>query len=180
MNISGPLDDNVCHIPQPALHSPLSERASHFINPPVPEAEVTHCVDSGSYRSPHVVFFVLAMILIGCGGTPIFTLGTTYIDDHVRQESSSMYIGCMYSTVAFGLVCGFLLGSYMLANHENSFGSGVVPEDIFSGHPKFIGAWWAGFIVLGILLILVRTLSYSFFFMFVNFSLYQLHLPLSP
>lgn len=164
VNISGPLDDNICHIPQAALHSPLSERASHFISPPhVPTADgERHCEDSGSYKSPHVLFFVLAMILIGCGGTPIFTLGTTYIDDHVRQESSSMYIGCMYSTVAFGLVCGFLLGSYMLSMHENSFGSGVIPEDIFSGHPRFIGAWWAGFLVLGVLLILVAIPFFAF------------------
>lgn len=61
----------------------------------------------------------------------------------------------MYSMVAFGLVCGFLLGGYFIQVHENSFGSGNVPFDISPGHPKWIGAWWAGFIMLGILLILV-------------------------
>ncbi len=45
-------------------------------------------------------------------------------------------IGCMYSMVAFGLVCGFLLGGYFIQVHENSFGSGTVPLDIFPGHPK--------------------------------------------
>ncbi|KAI1285077.1 Solute carrier organic anion transporter family member 5A1 [Halotydeus destructor] len=155
VNMSGPLDDNICHIPRPTLGSPLAERASHFILPPVPEAEQGHCADSGSYRSPHLVLFAIAMILIGCGGTPIFTLGTTYIDDHVKQESSSMYIGCMYSTVAFGLVLGFLLGGYFITVHENSFGSGLVPVDLYPGSPRWIGAWWAGFILLGVLLILV-------------------------
>jgi len=38
--------------------------------------------------------------------------------------------------VAFGLVCGFLLGGYFIQVHENSFGSGTVPLDIFPGHPK--------------------------------------------
>lgn len=68
----------------------------------------------------------------------------------------------MYSTVAFGLVCGFLLGGYFITVHENSFGSGVVPRDIFPGHPKFIGAWWAGFILLGVLLILVAIPFFAF------------------
>lgn len=37
--------------------------------------------------------FVVAQLLLGCGGSPLLTLGTTYVDDHVRPESSSMYIG---------------------------------------------------------------------------------------
>lgn len=98
---------------------------------------------------------MIAMVLIGCGGTPIFTLGTTYIDDHVPKESSGMYMSCMYAMVAFGLVCGFLLGGFLISVNENSFGTGVIQPDIFPGHPKWIGAWWAGFILLGVLLLLV-------------------------
>lgn len=61
----------------------------------------------------------------------------------------------MYSMVAFGLVVGFLLGGYFITMHENSFGTGHIPADIYPGHPKWIGAWWCGFVLLGILLILV-------------------------
>lgn len=39
------------------------------------------------------MLFVFAQLLLGCGGSPLFTLGTTYIDDHVRPESASLYIG---------------------------------------------------------------------------------------
>ncbi|RWS08847.1 solute carrier organic anion transporter family member 5A1-like protein [Dinothrombium tinctorium] len=153
VNISGPLDDNICHIPTPALHSPYAERASHYINPPAPEADPSQCRDGGTYRAPHILIFMLAMVLIGSGGTPIFSLGTIYIDDHVKQENSSIMVG-------FGLVCGFLLGGYFITIHENSFGTGTIPADIYNGHPKWIGAWWMGFILLGILLILI---SFPFF-----------------
>lgn len=68
----------------------------------------------------------------------------------------------MYSTVAFGLVVGFLLGGYLITVHENSYGSGVVPPDLYPGHPKWIGAWWAGFILLGILLIFVSIPFFMF------------------
>lgn len=61
----------------------------------------------------------------------------------------------MYSMVAFGLVCGFLLGGFFINVHENAFGTGIIPQDIFPGHPKWIGAWWAGFILLGVLLLIV-------------------------
>lgn len=40
-----------------------------------------------------VMVFIVAQLLLGCGGSPLLTLGTTYVDDHVRPESSSMYIG---------------------------------------------------------------------------------------
>lgn len=61
-----------------------------------------------------------SQLLLGCGGSPLFTLGTTYIDNHVKRDSSSMYIGFMYSMCAFGPVCGFLLGAYLLSHHVDT------------------------------------------------------------
>ncbi|KAJ6223851.1 hypothetical protein RDWZM_002396 [Blomia tropicalis] len=153
-------DDNTCRIPQPQLSSPFLEKASQFINPPLGSYHETiddpTCIEADQRTiAPQMLVFMLAMVLIGCGGTPIFTLGTTYIDDHVPKESSSMYMGCMYSMVAFGLVCGFLLGGYFINVHENALGTGITPPDIFPGHPKWIGAWWLGFILLGILLLVI-------------------------
>ena len=60
-------------------------------------------------------------LLLGCGGSPLFTLGTTYVDNHVKRDDSSMYIGIMYSMCAFGPVCGFLLGAYLLSHHVDTF-----------------------------------------------------------
>lgn len=51
------------------------------------------CNTKSTYRAPQLVVFIIGMILIGCGGTPIFTLGTIFIDDHTPREDSSMYIG---------------------------------------------------------------------------------------
>jgi organic anion transporter 3A len=68
----------------------------------------------------------------------------------------------MYSMVAFGLVVGFLLGGYFITMHENSFGSGVVPPDLYNGHPRWIGAWWGGFVLLGVLLILIAIPFFTF------------------
>lgn len=45
------------------------------------------------HASSYVFVMVLAQVLIGVGGTPIFTLGTAYIDNHVKQDDASVYLG---------------------------------------------------------------------------------------
>lgn len=80
-----------------------------------------NCIQGTPSTAGPVLLFVVAQLLLGCGGSPLFTLGTTYIDDHVRPESASLYIGCMYSMAAFGPVLGFLLGAYLLSFHMDSF-----------------------------------------------------------
>lgn len=52
-----------------------------------------NCIKSKASTFGPVILFIIAQILLGGGGSPLFTLGTTYVDDHVRKESSSMYIG---------------------------------------------------------------------------------------
>ncbi|KAG1688583.1 Solute carrier organic anion transporter family member 3A1 [Nymphon striatum] len=126
------------------------------------EFETDQCADDRSSSGLYVFIFMLAQILIGCGGSPIFTLGTTYIDDHVKKESSSMYIGCIYSMVAFGLVCGYLLGGVLLSIHHNILFFEASPMDIYPGHPRWIGAWWGGFLICGFLLLLVSIPFFSF------------------
>ena len=91
-----------------------------------------NCIQGTPSTAGPVMLFVVAQLLLGCGGSPLFTLGTTYIDDHVRPESASLYIGCMYSMAAFGPVLGFLLGAYLLSFHMDSF----------SSLPVTIGMWY--------------------------------------
>ena len=81
-------------------------------------SETDHFRPSLSHILPTSVFLQL---LLGCGGSPLFTLGTTYVDNHVKRDDSSMYIGIMYSMCAFGPVCGFLLGAYLLSHHVDTF-----------------------------------------------------------
>ncbi len=79
--------------------------------------EDTNCIAEANESSAMPIFvFMVAQLLLGCGGSPLFTLGTTYIDNHVKRDDSSMYIGVMYSMCAFGPVCGFLLGAFLLSH----------------------------------------------------------------
>lgn len=98
------------------------------------------------------------------------------MDDHVKTESASMYIGCIYSMAAFGPVLGFLLGAYLLSFHMDSFSGTLIsisspsflslPRYSFSneniclffsdpGDRRWVGMWWGGFLLCGLLLIIV-------------------------
>lgn len=118
-----------------------------------------NCIQGTPSTTGPVLLFVLAQLLLGCGGSPLFTLGTTYIDDHVRPDSSSIYIGSMYSMAAFGPVLGFLLGAYLLSFHMDSF-SQIISID--PGDHRWVGMWWGGFLLGGLLLIIIAIPFFSF------------------
>ena len=51
------------------------------------------CIDKNAGNWIYVLILITAQILIGTGGTPIFTLGTTYIDNHVPKDKAPAYLG---------------------------------------------------------------------------------------
>lgn len=51
------------------------------------------CLSRESGQWNHVFTFVVAQLLIGIGGSPLYTLGTTYIDNHVSKCIAPSYIG---------------------------------------------------------------------------------------
>ncbi|XP_053960049.1 uncharacterized protein LOC128864424 isoform X1 [Anastrepha ludens] len=140
----------------------LGRLSSGLSNPPLASHTLRedNCLEGKLSTFGPVLLFVIAQLLLGCGGSPLFTLGTTYVDDHVKTESSSMYIGCMYSMAAFGPVLGFLLGAYLLSFHMDSLSSTII--SINPGDRRWVGMWWGGFLLCGILLLIVAVPFFSF------------------
>ena len=122
-----------------------------------------NCIKEGSKSSALPIFiFMMAQLLIGSGGSPLFTLGTAYIDDHVPRDAASVYIGVMYAMVAFGPVLGFLLGAYMLKVYVDTFTMDPTKLSIDSSSRHWVGMWWGGFLIIGVLLLLVAFPFFAF------------------
>jgi len=100
---------------------------------------------------------ILANVLIGSSSAPLYTLGTTYIDNHVKKEDSSVYLAFMYSMLAFGPVVGYLLGAFTLGFYVDllSFDLKISRDD-----SRWLGAWWIGFLICGVFIFFT---SFPFF-----------------
>ncbi|XP_023841251.1 solute carrier organic anion transporter family member 3A1-like [Salvelinus sp. IW2-2015] len=103
-----------------------------------------------------------AQMLLGIGATPVQPLGVSYIDDHVKRKDSSLYIGIVFSTLVFGPACGFLLGSLCTKFYVDFLFIDTSKLDITSDDPRWIGAWWGGFLLCGALLFFSSLFMFGF------------------
>jgi hypothetical protein len=92
-NFSG---DNMCQAP-PEDHSGMGELRGGTQGDYCADQHLTlgGADSGGSYNNIELNIFILiaAQAMIGIGGAPLFTLGTTYIDDHVPKEKAPAFIG---------------------------------------------------------------------------------------
>jgi solute carrier organic anion transporter family, member 3A len=108
------------------------------------------------------ILLIIANVLIGSSSAPLYTLGTTYIDNHVSAHNSSIYLGFVYSMLAFGPVVGYLLGAALLRVYVNVFNmKQFLNFDLSPTDSTWIGCWWLGFVILAFLLFFT---SFPYFF----------------
>nr|XP_012788838.1 unnamed protein product [Sorex araneus] len=100
------------------------------------------------------VYVFLGNLLRGIGESPIQPLGIAYLDDFASEDSAAFYIGCVQTVAIIGPIFGFLLGSlcaklYVDIGFVNLDHITITPKD-----PQWVGAWWLGYIIAGILSLL--------------------------
>ncbi|CAK8676075.1 unnamed protein product [Clavelina lepadiformis] len=113
------------------------------------------CNKDGNVENP-ALLLIIGNILIGGGASPIWPLGISYIDDHVIIRKAPLYMGIFIGTSLSGPVFGFLLGSLTSSIYVNLNAHGLSPSS-----PTWIGAWWLGYLVACLLLIV---LLFPFYF----------------
>uniref|UniRef100_A0A672TQC0 Solute carrier organic anion transporter family member n=1 Tax=Strigops habroptila TaxID=2489341 RepID=A0A672TQC0_STRHB len=108
-------------------------------------ANFTCSASAMSSLSNYLYVFILGQLMLGIGGTPLYTLGTAFIDDSVPKHKSSLYIGIGYAMSLLGPAIGYVLGGQLL----NIYIDIEIPESakMDPGDPRWLGAWWIGFLV---------------------------------
>ncbi|KAM9817058.1 solute carrier organic anion transporter family member 3A1-like [Neosynchiropus ocellatus] len=118
----------------------------------------------GNRANTNMMYLLLigAQVLLGIGATPVQPLGVSYIDDHVHRKDSSLYIGILFSTLVFGPACGFILGSMCTKVYVDAVFTDTSTLDITPDDPRWIGAWWGGFLLCGALLFVSAIFMFGF------------------
>ncbi|WKX99988.1 hypothetical protein Q1695_014678 [Nippostrongylus brasiliensis] len=105
-------------------------------------------VPLASYLNPYFLIFVLGQTLHGVGSTPLFSIGTTFIDENVSQKASPVYLAVHAVLTSFGPVIGVFVGGFLLNIYDDF--DRVDHPPIARSDPRWIGAWWVGFLASSI------------------------------
>ncbi|XP_051464659.1 solute carrier organic anion transporter family member 2B1 isoform X3 [Apus apus] len=115
-------------------------------------------------RENHAVLLVMftAQALLGIGGVPIQPFGISYIDDFASERNSPLYLGILFSVTVIGPGVAFMLGSAMLRFYVDIDKVSRDKVQLTHKDPRWVGAWWLGFLVAASLVAL-SAVPYFFF-----------------
>ncbi|KAJ6223460.1 hypothetical protein RDWZM_002005 [Blomia tropicalis] len=123
----------------------VTNTSSHQFDLCLPD-NMENC-ESGQHSTVMVAVVILWMSSFanGFGYTAFYTIGLPYIDDNIAKKNSPMYLSMISTLRLLGPALGFILSSICLSFYENPF----MDPGITRNDPRWIGAWWLGFIILG-------------------------------
>ena len=120
---------------------------------------VEKCLDEVDFSSGECLstnagaytFILIGQALIGIGSSPLYTIVLAYLDEIVFPKYISIFFAVYLVSSVIGPAIGFGLGSAFLSVYVDPWiETSLTPED-----PAWIGAWWIGYVLIGILLLLL-------------------------
>ncbi|XP_046672748.1 solute carrier organic anion transporter family member 74D-like [Homalodisca vitripennis] len=97
--------------------------------------------------APQIILF-MAHFISGIGGSLYYTLGVSYMDDNTSRSKSPILVSISYFMRMLGPVIGYAMASVCL----NMFISPTLTPTINKRDPRWLGAWWIGWLVLAAVL----------------------------
>ncbi|XP_055623979.1 solute carrier organic anion transporter family member 74D-like [Toxorhynchites rutilus septentrionalis] len=94
--------------------------------------------------APQAVLF-LAQFISGIGSSLYYTLGVSYMDDNIKKSKTPALVSVSYFLRMLGPAIGYTLASYCLKLYI----SPTMTPTITNKDPRWLGAWWIGWLVLG-------------------------------
>ena len=122
------------------------------------DLRLEQCLDNHNYTSDcspgnygAYSLFILSNIVMGIAVTPLYTLGTAYIDEIVFPKYVSLHIGVYGVMLVAGPLVAYGFGSAFLKIYVDPWKSTSLTEE----DPAWVGAWWIPFVLYGIFLLLL-------------------------
>lgn len=88
-----PTASNVTHIELQLNAQPQTQKMGDTVSAFLEKFDInSKCLIKPSNMG-HFTVLIIANVLIGSSSAPLYTLGTTFIDNHVTKDNSSIYLG---------------------------------------------------------------------------------------
>ncbi|XP_037811901.1 solute carrier organic anion transporter family member 74D [Lucilia sericata] len=97
-----------------------------------------------------LILIFLSQFVLGVGNTLYYSLGQTYLDDNTKKTNTPLMLAVAMSLRMIGPIVGFFIGYLSL----NMFIDPSKTPLIDNKDPRWLGAWWFGWMILGTLMVL--------------------------
>ncbi|PVD27050.1 hypothetical protein C0Q70_12200 [Pomacea canaliculata] len=97
-----------------------------------------------AHATTALVIIVLGMVLQGVAKSPRYSFLTTYVDANVDRTKTGFYVGVMTTLGIMGPAMAYAIGGIFTRIYVTLEDTNLYPR-----HPKWIGAWWLGYITFG-------------------------------
>ncbi|XP_078333844.1 solute carrier organic anion transporter family member 2B1-like isoform X2 [Crassostrea virginica] len=104
-----------------------------------------------------VLYITLCYVIQGVAKSPRSPLGSVYLDSSTDKSKTGLYLAISTSFGIFGPFVALILGGVFGKIPVNLKPTTMTPED-----PRWIGAWWLGFLLFGSLALVVSILVLMF------------------
>ena len=101
--------------------------------------------DTSATIWPAYIIIWVASFLNGVGYTALTILGLVFVDDNVKKTQAPLYVALISAVRLLGPTGAYLLSSFALSLPENPSSPAIYKKS----DPRFLGAWWIGFLVIG-------------------------------
>ena len=105
-----------------------------------------------------LAFFIVGNILIGVGAAPLFTVGTSYLDEIIHPDRVPIHLGIFYMLTIIGPAIGYTLGGLFLSIYVDPWEE----TRLDTNDPGWVGAWWLSFLFCAITSLLLAIPFFMF------------------
>lgn len=92
-----------------------------------------------------LVLIFMSQFVLGIGTTLNQSLGQSYLDDNTKQRNTPLMLAFAMAMRMCGPVLGFGLGYVMMRIYIDPSLTPIIDKE----DPRWLGAWWLGWILLG-------------------------------